>query len=106
MQLPEPQFRFSGVHRPLPGSACPDVWLRCVGSDLELRCVVLEEVSLKYVRQLQKQIGVDTRTVEYLVDIRAITIQLSRKPNHRPLLISKLFFDNLSNKNLAHKIKK
>ncbi len=69
---------------------------------------MLEKVTLEHIGNSQQQLGVDTGAVEDLVDIGAVAVQLPCKPNHRPLLATELFLNNLSDKNLAHvrKIKK
>lgn len=47
-----------------------------VRSTFEAADIVLEEVAFQYIGELQQQFGVDARAVEYLVDVRAVAIQL------------------------------
>ena len=65
-------------------------------------CVLLEEVNFKYVADFQQQFGIYAAAVKNLVDIRTVTVKLTREPHHRTFLPTEFVFNTFSDKNLAH----
>lgn len=65
--------------------------------------VLFKKVTLKHIADFQQQLRVNGRSVEYLIDICAITIKLARQPNHRTLLRSEFVLNGFANKNLVHR---
>lgn len=63
---------------------------------------MLKEVVVEDVGYLQQQLGVDAGAVEDFVYVGAVTFELARKPHHRALLTSELFFNKFPNKYLFH----
>lgn len=61
--------------------------------DVYVRGQIIEKVMVKNARDLQQKLAVDGVAVEYVIDIRPVTVQLPGKPRHRA--IARLSVENL-----------